>query len=427
MREDLLHFIWKYKKLQLQNLVTTRDESLVIIDPGSHNLQSGPDFFNAKINIDGQLWAGNVEVHPNASDWYVHHHEEDVAYDNVILHVVWHDDINVYRKDNSLIPTLELKRYVSEDLLKSYKGLFENRSNKFINCENGISTVDKFTVRNWFERLYIERLEQKSELVNTLLKSSNNDWEKVLFMLLLKNFGLNINGASFLTIAHALDYSIVRKLRNDHFQLESVFFGLAGLLDYNKIKDPYFDSLKKEYAYLRKKFDLAQESVQRPEFFKLRPTNFPTIRLSQIAALYEVHENLFQKVIKAPGLDDLYAIFDISASRYWDIHFTFGKESKKSPKKLTKPFIDLLLINTILPLKFCYAHHRGTDGIVGIFPIIERIKKEDNSILNKFKATGVQAKTAGDTQAILQLYKEYCSKNKCLQCAIGSSLLHGNI
>lgn len=330
MREELLHFIWKYKKLQLQNLVTTRDESLTIVDPGSHNHQSGPDFFNAKIKIDGQLWAGNVEIHSNASDWYAHHHEEDIAYDNVILHVVWHDDINVYRRDNSLIPTLELKKYVSEDLLSNYKRLFDNRSVKFINCENGISKVDDFVVRNWFERLYIERLEEKSKLVNTLLKSSNNDWEKVLFMLLLKNYGLNINGASFLSIAQALDFSRVRKLRKDHFQLESVFFGLAGLLEHREMQDSYFDSLKKEYAYLRKKFNLNQESVQRPEFFKLRPTNFPTIRLSQIARLYNEHENLFQKVINASDLDDLYAIFDISASRYWDNHFTFGKESKRA-------------------------------------------------------------------------------------------------
>jgi hypothetical protein len=316
---------------------------------------------------------------------------------------------------------------VSKDLLKNYKRLFENRSTKFINCENGILKVDDFAIRNWFERLYIERLEEKSKLVNTLLKSSNNDWEKVLFILLLKNFGLKINGESFFSIAQALDFSTVRKLQKDHFQLESVLFGLAGLLDHRDLQDTYFDSLKKEYSYLRKKFKLNQESVQRPEFFKLRPTNFATIRLSQIATLYEEYENLFQKVINASDLDDLYVIFDITASRYWDNHFTFGKESKKSAKKLTKPFIDLLIINTILPLKFCYAQHRGTDCIGEIFSIIEKIKKEENSILKKYKAIGVGVKSAGDSQAILQLYNGYCSKNKCLQCAIGSSLLHGNI
>ena len=264
-------------------------------------------------------------------------------------------------------------------------------------------------------------------MVNALLKGSNNDWEKVLFMLLLKNFGLNINGDSFFGIAQALDFSIVRKLQKDPLRLESVLFGLAGLLEREGTKDAYFEVLKKEYAYLRQKFDLNQERVPQPEFFKLRPTNFPTIRLSQIANVYERHPNLFQKVMNAQTLDGLYTIFEIAASGYWDNHFTFGKESKKRVKKLTKPFIDLLVINTILPLKFCYARHRGMDCMEEIFTIIDKIKKEDNAILKKFKAIGVNVKSAGDSQATLQLYKGYCLKNKCLQCAIGSSLLHGNI
>ena len=424
MREDLLHFIWKYKKLYLQNLVTNQNESILILDVGSHNHQSGPDFFNAKIEIGGQLWAGNVEIHPNASDWYAHHHENDIAYDNVILHVVWNDDLEVYRRDNTLIPTLELKKFVSEDLLRNYKILFDNRPTKFINCEHGISKVDAFTIQNWLDRIYIERLEEKSVLVNALLINSKNDWEKVLFALLLKNFGLHINGESFLSIAEALDFSVVRKLRNDPLQLESVLLGLPGLLDGPETTDAYLITLRKEYAYLKKKFDLNQESVQQPEFFKLRPTNFPTIRLSQIANVYIKHQNLFQKVINASSLDELYAIFEITASNYWDNHFTFGKVSKKSTKKLTNPFIDLLIINTILPLKFCYGHHMGITAVSRILPIIEKIRKEDNGIIRKFNALGIGTKTAGDSQAVLQLYNSYCSKNKCLQCAIGNGVLN---
>ena len=427
MREDLLHFVWKYKKLPLQELVTNQKESLVIVDTGLHNHLSGPDFFNAKIRIGGQLWAGNVEVHINASDWYAHHHEEDTNYDNIILHVVWYDDMEIYRKDRTIIPTLELRKYVSEDLLVNYRRLFDKRSTKFINCENDISNIDGFTLGNWLERLYIERLEQKSTLVQSLLEDSKNDWEKVTFNLLLKNFGLNINGQSFLSIAQALDFSIVRKLRGNTHQLESVLFGLGGLLDHQDTMDGYLIALREEYTYLRTKFGLVQESVQSPEYFKLRPSNFPTLRLSQIANLYERHENLFQKLMTANDLEELYTIFEVSASRYWDDHFTFGKVSKKSTKKLTRPFIDLLIMNTVLPLKFCYGRHRGKDVITAIFQIIAQIKKEDNAVLKKFNVLGLEMKTAFDSQAVLQLYKAYCTKNKCLQCVIGSSLLHGNI
>ncbi|PIE99875.1 MAG: hypothetical protein CR994_08925 [Maribacter sp.] len=427
MGEDLLHFVWKYRMLQLQELATDQNEPLVIVDVGSHNHRSGPDFFNAKVRIDGQLWAGNVEVHVNASDWYAHRHEEDANYDNIILHVVWHDDMAIYRRDRTKIPTLELKKYIPKDILVNYRRLFDKRSTKFINCENDISSLDAFTMKNWIERLYIERLEQKSVFIQSLLEDSKNDWEKVAFMLLLKNFGLNINGQSFLSIAQTLDFSIVRKLQDKKHQLESVLFGLGGLLDHKDTMDGYLVSLRHEYTYLSTKFDLVQDGVQRPEFFRLRPSNFPTIRLSQIANLYERHRNLFQKLMNADNLEELYTVFEISASRYWDDHFTFGKKSRKSTKKLTRPFIDLLIINTVLPLRFCYDRHRGKDAVAVIFRIMGNIKKEDNAVLKKFDTLGLEMGTAFDSQAVLQLYNSYCTKNKCLQCAIGSGLLQGNI
>ncbi len=427
MREDLLHFIWKYKKLPLQNLVTGQNEIVEIVDVGIHNHQSGPDFFNAKLKINGQLWAGNVEIHIKASDWYAHNHEKDINYDNVILHVVWHDDVAVYRKDNTEIPTLALKKYVSDDLLKSYRDLFDHQSTKTINCENGLSQIDEFTKANWLERLYVERLEQKSIFIESLLKRSKNDWEKVLFCLLLRNFGLNKNGQSFLSIAQALEFSVCRKLLKKPLQLESVLMGLAGLLDDEGVLDPYYVTLQKEYGYLSKKFGLSSQGIQNPEFFKLRPSNFPTIRLSQIANLYEKHQDLFQKLMTTSHLDGIYAIFKISASTYWDDHFTFGKVSGKQKKNLTTPFIDLLIINTVLPLMFCYARHLGKDATHDIFSIIAKIKKEGNSVVKKMGALGFGVGTARESQAVLQLYKMYCMKNKCLQCAIGSNLLHGNI
>ena len=426
MREDLLHFIWKYKKLQLKEMVTTNNATIDIIDVGLHNQQAGPDFFNAKINIDGQLWAGNVEVHINSSDWYAHHHEKDINYDFVILHVVWKDDMTIYRKNNTEIPTLELRQYIPKEVLKSYQSLFDQSGTTFINCENEISEIDEFTVSNWLERLYIERLEQKSILVNALLESSKNNWESVLYILLLKNFGLKINGESFLSLAQAFDFLIVRKLQKNPLQIESILFGLTGLLNDDSIIDPYHVVLKNEYHYLKHKFNLDETAVIVPEFFKLRPSNFPTIRLSQFANLYSENHNLFDQVVKAKTKADLYKIFEVAASRYWDDHFTFGKRSKKSAKKLTKKFIDLLIINTILPLMFSYYKHLGKDPNENLIAIISSLKKEDNNILKRFNALGIGIKTAGDSQAILQLYNEYCSKNKCLHCSIGSRLLNRN-
>ena len=426
MREDLLQFIWKYKKLQLEQMVTTSNETLIIIDVGLHNQQAGPDFFNAKINIDGQLWAGNVEIHINSSDWYTHNHEKDINYENVILHVVWKDDMTIYRKDNTEIPTLELRQYIPKELLKNYQALFDTSRTTFINCENEISEIDEFIISNWLERMYFERLEQKSILVNKLLESSKNDWESVLYILLLKNFGLKINGESFLSLALALDFNIFRKLQIGLLQMESTLFGLTGLLKDDSIIDPYHAVLNKEYHYIKHKFDLDETGVIVPEFFKLRPPNFPTIRLSQFSNLYSENHNLFDKVVKATTIADLYKIFEVSASTYWDDHFTFGKKSKKSSKKLTKKFIDLLIINAILPLKFSYSKHLGIDSNESLIAIISNLKKEDNNILKKFNALGLSIKTAGDSQAILQLYNKYCSKNKCLQCSIGSNLLNRN-
>jgi len=322
--------------------------------------------------------------------------------------------------------TLELCQYISEELLKNYQTLFDKSRTTFINCENEISGIDEFIVNNWLERLYFERLEQKSILVNELLESSKNDWESVLYILLLKNFGLKINGESFLSLTQALDFNIFRKLQKNLLQIESALFGLTGLLNDDSIIDPYHAVLKNEYHYLKHKFDLDGIGVIVPEFFKLRPQNFPTIRLSQFANLYNENHNLFDKVVKATTIADLYKIFEVSASAYWDDHFTFGKGSKKSSKKLTKKFVDLLIINTIIPLKFSYSKHLGKDSDESLIAIISSLKREDNNILKKFTALGISIKTAGDSQAILQLYNQYCSKNKCLQCSIGSSLLYRN-
>lgn len=427
MREDLLHFVWKHHKLQPFHLRTTRLQPLRIVEAGIHNQLSGPDFFNAKIEIGEQLWAGNVEMHVKASDWYVHGHEEDPKYQNVILHVVWEYDGNISRKNGSEIATLELKNVVPPRLLQSYKHLFDNWKRAFINCESEISEVDSFVKETWLTRLYVERLQCKSNHIQSLLTRSNNDWEEVCFTLLLKNFGSKINGDAFLSLAKHLKFSVVRKLMANRIQLESALYGMLHLLDDPTIVDSYYLTLRREYAYIRRKYRLDNIGVLQPEFFKLRPFNFPTVRLSQIAHLYVHNKGLFEQVVRAPNVSSLYSIFECTANAYWDDHYTFGKPSKGKPKRVTKTFIDLLIINTVIPLKFCYFQSLGKDVSESVLHIIGQIKAERNSVIGKYAALGIPSKTALESQALLQMYTEYCTVNRCLDCAIGSRLLDRNV
>nr|WP_321414084.1 DUF2851 family protein [uncultured Allomuricauda sp.] len=425
MREDLLYFIWKHNKLPAENLYTGNREPILIMAPGTQNRLAGPDFFNAKIEIGGQLWAGNVEMHLKSSDWYVHHHETDENYNNVILHVVWEDDIAIFRNDGSPIPTLEVKRYVSQKLLEGYQNLMDGSRINFINCEKDFKDVDPFLVENWLHRLYIERLEHKSKLIFELLQASKNDWEAVLFMLLVKNFGSKVNGTYFLDRSRQLDFSIIRKAINEPLQLEALLFGHFGLLNLEECSDSYYVQLQKEYDYLVRKFDLNEPS-SKPDFFGLRPMNFPTIRVSQLVNLYKENHNLFSKVIALHSLGTIHQTFEVFAGPYWEDHYTFGKISKKRTKKLSKKFIDLVIINTLVPLKFCYAKHTGRDWNEELISLISELGKEDNSIIKNFDDVGSKTQNALESQAKLELYTNYCTKNKCMQCAIGTQLLNRN-
>ena len=407
-------------------MYTNGNETIAIKVAGTHNHHAGPDFFNAKIEIDGQLWVGNVEMHLKSSDWYAHHHETDSNYDNVILHVVWEDDVAVFRRDGSQIPTLELKQYVSKELLGKYQGLLENYRPIFINCEKDLRRIDSFLVENWLHRLYIERLEHKSQVIFDLLKKSNNDWEGTLFIMLAKNFGSKVNGEFFLDRASQLDFSIIRKLGHHPHQLESLLFGHFGLLHLEDCSDTYYLQLKKEYEYLSSKFGFTQ-AHDRPEFFGLRPTNFPTIRISQLANLYTGNQQLFSEVMELASLEEIYKVFETATHSYWETHFTFGKPSKAKSKKLSKSFIDLIVINTIVPIKFCYAKHLGKDWNEGLISLMSQLDGEVNSIIANFGNMGSPTQNALESQAKIELYTNYCSKNKCLQCALGTHLLNRNI
>jgi hypothetical protein len=420
VKEDFLHYVWQYKKFDFSNLTTVSGEILIIVNSGQYLKQSGPDFFNAQIIIGNQKWAGNVEIHLKSSDWYLHQHENDDHYNNVILHVVWEHDTPIFRKDNSEIPTLALKPYVDNTILNQYLSLATPKS--WVYCENQISEVEEFIFKNWQERLFFERLERKAIPIEELLQETNNDWEAVLFYKLAKNFGLNTNGEIFFKMAKSIPFSIIRK---EHFEvenLEALFFGKVDLLPI-VAEDFYGKDLKNRAAYITQKYRLKNTFVEPVQFFKHRPDNFPTIRLAQLAMLYHKQQNLFSTIVSAHSASDFYKLFEVGVSPYWETHYQFEKESPKKKKQFSKSFIDLLVINTIVPFQFAYAKSQGKDISEQLLQLMETMAPEKNIIIEKFSNFGIPSKSAFETQSLLQLKNNYCNHSKCLQCAIGTQLL----
>lgn len=420
MKEDFLHYVWQYKKFDFSNLTTIAGESLTIINGGSYLQQAGPDFFSAQIVVDNQKWAGNIEIHIKSSDWYVHHHEKDSNYDNVILHVVWEHDCPIFRNDNTEIPTLELKKYVSKAVMENYNSLSLPKS--WINCENQIAAVDAFVFSNWQERLFFERLERKEIPIELLLRETENDWEAVLFCMLAKNFGLNTNGDAFLKIAKSIPFSVIRKESFEVENLESLLFGIADLFP-TDVQDNYTKDLKNRFYYISQKHQLKKSVIEPVQFFKHRPDNFPTIRLAQLAMLYHKEHNLFSKLITAKTLEELYRLFEISISDYWLTHYQFDKESPKKKKQFSKSFVDLLVINTIVPIQFAYTKSQGKEVSESLLNLLQAMDAEKNVLIQKFSSFGVKSVNAFETQSLLQLKNEYCNRGKCLQCAVGIQLL----
>lgn len=423
MKEDFLQFIWKMQLFQPAQLRTVFDEKVKIFKPGFENKNAGPDFLNASIEVGGQLWAGHVEIHIKSSDWYMHLHQLDSNYNATILHVVWEYDVPVFSPGKTEIPAIELQKFVSENLLNQYKSLFE-KGQKWIYCENLIHKVDSFKVEKYLEELYFERLEVKVEKLNQHLEKFKFDWEHLLFVSLAENFGLKINKNNFGEIAQSTPFHIFRKVSDSRLHLEALLFGQAGLLLNDVPKDAYFKTLQKEYEFLKKKYALSSPLVCKVHFFRLRPLNFPTIRLAQLADLYSKNRNLFRSVIEARTAKELEIRFTASASEYWDSHFIFGNEaSKKFQKKITTDFIHLILLNTVLPLKFLYQRiTKSMEENVHI-ELVESIPSEKNAIISKFKNLKINSKNAMNSQALIQLKTNYCEQGKCLQCSIGRELL----
>ena len=422
MKEEFLHYVWKQQLFSKTSLKSVDLKSVEIIFPGFYNTNSGPDFLNAKIKIEQILWVGNLEIHVKSSDWYVHQHEKDSNYDAVILHVVWEDDVEVFSKNNQRLPTIEISNLVVNDVLLNYQELY-SKQQRWIPCQNTINSVDSFVINNWKERLFFERLEDKSIVIQKLLKESNNDYEAVLFKLLAKNFGLKTNAEAFLNFANSIDFSIVRKTQNDAFKLQALFFGQAGFLqgDFN---EEYPINLKLEYDYLKHKYALESIHNKQFQFFRMRPSNFPTIRIAQLASLYYKNQHLFSKLMQVSDVAEIYKLFSVDLDDFWKTHYTFHKASPLRIKKITKQFVDLLLINTVIPLKFNYLKGRGEVFEEDFLLLITQLKPERNSIISNFEALKVIAKDAFETQALLQLKNNYCSKKRCLHCAIGNVILN---
>jgi len=420
MQEDFLHYIWQYQKILTSKLKTIQGNKLQVVSVGELNINSGPDFYNSRIVIGTQEWVGTVEIHLKASDWFVHQHQNDTVYNNVILHVVWENDVAIFDVNQNKLETLVLKGIVDENLLFSYKKLLLKKN--WINCENEIHTIDEFTLSFWKEKLLVQRLQRKASELQHKLLCLENDWEALLFQMLAKNFGLKINASEFQLLAQNISFGIFKKELPSQRGLEALLYGQGNLLE-GFVEDTYYQNLQKEYLYLKQKYKL-EDSLVKFQFFRMRPSGFPTIRLSQFAVLYYNQKSLFSKVISKKTVSGIYELFSVSASEYWDKHYTFGDTSVKRRKQLSRSFIDLLIVNTIIPLKFLYAKSIGRDNFEELLQLYMSIKSEKNTILTRFKELKLKLESSADSQSLIELKTEYCNKQKCLQCEIGNKLLY---
>jgi predicted nucleic acid-binding protein len=421
--EDFLHYVWKFRLFDRINLQTTQGEELEIYSAGLHNTHAGPDFQNARIRIGETTWAGNAELHLSSSDWQRHGHTADNAYDNVILHVVYRDDEPLFRTDGRRVPTLELKDRISPDLYNRYHNLIFGAKN-IIPCEASIATIDGLTMQNWLTRILVERLEKKSETVIATLNLNRGDWEETFYQFLAANFGFKTNALPFELMAKSLPQNILAKHKNNPMQIEALIFGQAGFLN-EDFADEYPCSLKKEYEFLKKKFNITPIESHLWKFLRMRPQNFPTIRLAQLAALVVKSNHLFSKVLETKEVKALRDLFNnIQINNYWETHYQFDKESKLVGKHLGAASVDTILLNTVALFLFSYGRHLQQQYYISrSLKLLENIPGEQNSITTDFANLGLEINTAFESQALLELKNNYCDYKKCLQCGVGIKIL----
>ncbi len=418
MNEKLLQYIWQFQYFNRNNLTTQTGEPLTIIHPGVHNSNQGPDFLDAKIKVGNTIWAGNIELHVQSTDWKQHRHDGDANYKNIILHIVWNDDGLPLP-----FPVLELKDKVPKLLLEKYNAMMEAPS--FIACEKNIAQVDEFVWTNWKERLLVERLTEKSQTVLQWLAESNHHWEETLWWLLAKNFGIKVNSEAFEKIARSIPVSIFAKHKNQIQQVEALLLGQANLLNRN-FTDDYCSMLQREYRFLKAKFHLGPVNISL-HFLRMRPSNFPTVRLAQLAMLVHRSSHLFSKILAANTAKEILQLLNVTANDYWHYHYILDEPSSFKKKKLGLSMAHNIIINTIAPVLFAYGHyHKENIYKDKALQLLEEIPAEKNTVIHHFATLQVSAKKAFDSQALLQLKNNYCSHKRCLECAAGNNILKKN-
>ncbi len=419
MKESILHYIWQQKLFNAHSLRSTDGEAIEVIDVGKVNTDAGPDFFNAKIRIGATIWAGNIEIHVQSSDWNRHNHQSDRAYNSIILHVVKTADTAIYRNDGEIIPQLELKypQYIEEN----YEKLISEQ--KWIPCADKFNEVRHIFIQDWITTLLTERLEQKMNAIDGILKENNHHWEEAFYIILARSFGFGINSQAFELLARSLPLSIIAKHKNNLFQIEALLFGQAGFLEDDTL-DEYATTLKKEHDFLSAKYNLKKNGAEQWKLLRLRPVNFPHIRIAQLAALIHCSSKLLSRIIDAPEIDALTKLFQSEPSEYWKTHYLFGHESVKKSKKLGKTAINGLLINTVIPFLFCYASRKANQELKDkSLQLYELLPAERNAVMTGWILLGLQPRSAFDSQALLQLKKHYCDDKKCLRCRFGHKVL----
>lgn len=421
--EFLLHYAWQHR-LCGERFTTQAGECVEVIDPGVHNLGAGPDFFNAKVRIGGVTWAGNIEIHVRTSDWHRHGHSQDPAYRNVILHVVGEADAEVDGPDGKPIPQICIT--VPPEVLANYRELLAEEN--YPPCYRVIPSVPAVSIRSWLSRLTVERLEHKMQRIEQCLARTAGDWERAFFITLARGFGFGTNADTFERWAYSIEPQAVGKHRDNEFQVEAFFMGQAGLLAQEGKRpeqaDDYYLRLKSEYDFLRHKFGLIPLRPEEWKFGRLRPQNFPYVRLSQLARLYHLRRADFSRLLEARTAEELRDLFRVGATDYWQRHYAFGEESRTGSKELQKASLDLLLINTAAPTLFAYARSTMDEALAErAFELLESLPAERNYITRSWERAGIKPTSAADSQALIQLRTLYCERKDCLRCRFGAEYL----
>lgn len=423
--EQLLHYIWKHRILPLHEMHTTDGRTVEVIDPGLHNTHAGPDFFNAKLRIGGTLWVGNVEIHERSADWVLHQHDQDPAYNNVVLHVASVIDADVRTMDGTHPPQMELK--VPKYVLNNYRRLLA--ADRYPPCRDTVMQLPKLIIHSWMSVLGAERLADKCEAINQRVKMAGGSWEQAFFATIARSFGFGVNSEAFEQWAARLPFMQVAHHRDDPFQVEALFIGSAGLLDTTTMNerqrtaataDAYFKRLQTEWNYLAHKFNLSAMPRQTWRFLRLRPQNFPYIRLSQLAQLYCSRRAELANITTCQNIDDIRKRLRTETSEYWRTHYTFGNESRDCAKHLSAASIDILIVNAVVPMLHAYGCHRQDELLVKrAADILESLPPEDNTHIRLWQECGITADNAADTQALIQLHTRYCERKDCLRCRFG--------